>query len=114
MLQDRWRLNTPFGERAFSILLFQDLSIVPLITIIAALSRAPVDPAAPPGWQLAIHTVLAVAGLVLAGRFVLNPLFRLIGRIGARELFVVAGDRKSVVSGKSVSVRLDLGVCRII
>src|SRR3546814_4780768 len=70
MLQDRWRLNTPFGERAFSILLFQDLSIVPLITIIAALSRAPVDPAAPPGWQLAIHTVLAVAGLVLAGRFV--------------------------------------------
>ncbi|API59575.1 sodium:proton exchanger [Tardibacter chloracetimidivorans] len=91
MLQDRGRLNTPFGERAFSILLFQDLSIVPLITIIAALSRAPVDPAAPPGWQLAIHTVLAVAGLVLAGRFVLNPLFRLIGRIGARELFVVAG-----------------------
>src|SRR3546814_4327837 len=85
MLQDRWRLNTPFGERAFSILLFQDLSIVPPITIIAALSRAPVDPAAPPGWQLAIHTVLAVAGLVLAGRFVMNPLFRLIGRIGRSE-----------------------------
>src|SRR3546814_1249733 len=42
-LQDRGRLNTPFGERAFSILLFQDLSIVPLITIIAALSRAPVE-----------------------------------------------------------------------
>lgn len=91
MLQDRGRLNTPFGERAFSILLFQDLSIVPLITIIAALSRAPVDPAAPPGWQLALHTVLAVGGLVLAGRYILNPLFRLIGRIGARELFVVAG-----------------------
>lgn len=91
MLQDRGRLNTPFGERAFSILLFQDLSIVPLITIIAALSRSPADPAAPPGWMLAIYTVLAVAGLVLAGRFILNPLFRLIGRIGARELFVVAG-----------------------
>src|SRR3546814_1282823 len=48
MLQDRGRLNTPFGERAFSILLFQDLSIVPLITIIAALSRAPVDKRTPP------------------------------------------------------------------
>ncbi len=91
MLQDRGRLNTPFGERSFSILLFQDLSIVPLITIIAALSRAPADPTAPPGWLLAVYTVAAVTGLVLAGRFVLNPLFRLIGRIGARELFVVAG-----------------------
>ena len=48
-------INTPSGERAFSILLFQDLSIVPLITIIAALSRAPADPAAPPGWQLALR-----------------------------------------------------------
>jgi glutathione-regulated potassium-efflux system protein KefB len=84
-------IHTRPGERAFSILLFQDLSIVPLITIIAALSRAPADPAAPPGWQLALYTVLAIAGLILAGRFVINPLFRLVGRISERELFVVAG-----------------------
>lgn len=85
------RINSPFGERAFSILLFQDLSIVPLITIIAALSRAPADPAAPPGWILAVYTVLAVAGLMLAGRFLLNPVLRIVGRIGERELFVVVG-----------------------
>ena len=84
-------INTPAGERAFSILLFQDLSIVPMITIIAALSRAPADPSAPPGWQLALFTVLAIAGLVLAGRFLINPLFRLVGRISERELFIVAG-----------------------
>jgi glutathione-regulated potassium-efflux system protein KefB len=84
-------INTPAGERAFSILLFQDLSIVPLITIIAALSRAPADPAAPPGWQLALFTIAAIAGLVLVGRFLINPLFRLVGRISERELFVVAG-----------------------
>jgi glutathione-regulated potassium-efflux system protein KefB len=84
-------INTPSGERAFSILLFQDLSIVPLITIIAALSRAPADPAAPPGWQLALYTVAAIAGLVAAGRFVINPLFQLVGRISERELFIVAG-----------------------
>jgi glutathione-regulated potassium-efflux system protein KefB len=84
-------INTPAGERAFSILLFQDLSIVPLITIIAALSRAPADAATPPGWQLAAYTVAAVAGLVLAGRFLINPLFRLGGRISERELFIVAG-----------------------
>jgi glutathione-regulated potassium-efflux system protein KefB len=84
-------INTPSGERAFSILLFQDLSIVPLITIIAALSRAPADPSAPPGWQLGLYTLLAIGGLVLAGRFLINPLFRLVGRVSERELFVVAG-----------------------
>ena len=91
MLQSAGRMNTPLGERSFSILLFQDLSIVPLITIIAALSRAPVDPSAPPGWLLGVYTVAAVVGLVLAGRYVINPLFRLIGGLGERELFVAAG-----------------------
>jgi monovalent cation:proton antiporter-2 (CPA2) family protein len=90
MLRSSGELNTPYGERAFSILLFQDLSLIPLITIVAALSRVP-DPAAPTGWELALYTIGAVLGLVLAGRFILNPLFRLIGRYGERELFVVAG-----------------------
>jgi CPA2 family monovalent cation:H+ antiporter-2/glutathione-regulated potassium-efflux system protein KefB len=91
LLQSAGRLRTPFGERAFSILLFQDLSIVPLITIIAALSRNPADAGGPPGWQLGAYTVAAIVGLVLAGRFVLRPLFRLIGNLGEREMFVFAG-----------------------
>jgi glutathione-regulated potassium-efflux system protein KefB len=90
MLQSAGRLRTPFGERAFSILLFQDLSIVPLITIVAAMSRNPADANAPPGWLLGIYTVLAVFGLILAGRFLLRPLFRLIGNLGEREMFVFA------------------------
>ena len=49
MLRNTGQLNHPRGERAFSVLLFQDLSIVPMITIIAAMSRAPVDPTAPSG-----------------------------------------------------------------
>jgi monovalent cation:proton antiporter-2 (CPA2) family protein len=91
MLRADNELNTPQGERAFSVLLFQDLSLVPMITIIAALSRVPPDPSDPSGWTLALYTVLAIAGLVLAGRWILNPLFRLIGRMAERELFVVAG-----------------------
>ena len=91
MLQSAGRLNTPFGERAFSILLFQDLSIVPLITIVASLSRVPAAPGTPPGWTLALYTVGAVVGLVLAGRYLFTPLFRLIGGWGERELFVAAG-----------------------
>jgi glutathione-regulated potassium-efflux system protein KefB len=90
-LRSSGEINTPSGERAFSILLFQDLAIVPLITITAALSRAPPDPNVPPGWQLGLYTVGAIAFLVVAGRFVINPLFRLVGRISERELFVIAG-----------------------
>ncbi|OYW22943.1 MAG: sodium:proton exchanger [Sphingomonas sp. 12-62-6] len=90
MLQSAGRLKTPFGERAFSILLFQDLSIVPMITIVAALSRAPAPADAPPGWLLAVYTVLAIVGLVASGRFLLRPMFRLIGVLGEREMFVFA------------------------
>lgn len=90
-LKSSGRINSPFGEKAFSILLFQDLSIVPLITIIAALSRNPADAAGPPGWQMALYTVAAIAGLVLAGRFLLRPLLVLVGNLGERELFVAVG-----------------------
>ncbi|MDG2532183.1 cation:proton antiporter [Sphingomonas sp. HITSZ_GF] len=91
MLQSAGRLRTPFGERAFAILLFQDLSIVPLITIVAALSRNPHAQSGPPGWLLGIYTVLAIIGLILAGRYLLRPLFRLIGNLGEREMFIFAG-----------------------
>src|SRR3546814_4437265 len=75
-LKSSGRINSPFGEKVFSILLFQDLAIVPMITIVAVLSRAPADPSAPPGGVLALYTVGAIVGLVLAGRFVVNPLLR--------------------------------------
>ena len=91
LLRSQGRLHTQFGERAFSILLFQDLSIIPLITIITALSRAPVDQSAPPGWLLGLYTAGAIVALVLAGRYVLSPALRLIGKLGEREMFVAAG-----------------------
>ena len=91
MLQSSGRLRTPFGERAFAILLFQDLSIIPLITIVAALSVGGGETGGPGGWVLALQTIAAIAALVLAGLFVLRPLLRLIGRLGEREMFVVAG-----------------------
>jgi len=90
MLRSAGRLNTPFGERSFAILLFQDLSIIPLITIIAAMNRNPHLPEGPPGWILVLETLAAIAGLILAGRFVIRPLFRLIGNLGEREMFVFA------------------------
>ena len=91
MLRSDGDLNTPAGERTFSILLFQDLAIVPMITIIAAMSRVPPDPSDPSGFTLARSTLGALVAVVLAGRWVLKRLFRMFGRMGERELFVVAG-----------------------
>nr|WP_310523242.1 monovalent cation:proton antiporter-2 (CPA2) family protein [Polymorphobacter sp.] len=89
LLNERNIAGTAFGERSFSMLLFQDLAIVPLLTIVAALSRVP-DPDALPGWQMAAMTVAALVFLVLVGRYVLPWVFRIIGTLGAREAFVAA------------------------
>ncbi|QIL03372.1 sodium:proton exchanger [Sphingomonas sinipercae] len=108
LLRSDGELHTPQGERAFSILLFQDLSIIPLITIIAALAVRP-DPDAPAGLTLALYTVGAIVGLIIVGRLLLNPMFRLIGRFGERELFVVAG-LFTVVGASAVMHSLHLSV----
>ena len=91
LLQSQGRLKTEFGSKSFSILLFQDLSIVPLLTIVAALSRAPAEAGTPQGLQLVLNAGIGIAALVLAGKFVLNPVLALVGRVSERELFVVAG-----------------------
>jgi glutathione-regulated potassium-efflux system protein KefB len=91
LLQSRGRMKTDYGEKSFSILLFQDMSLVPLLTIIAALSRAPAPAGAPSGGLLALYALLAVAGLIVAGRYLLSPLLKLVGRVSERELFIVTG-----------------------
>jgi|TARA_R100000049_G_C1953056_1_gene102646 glutathione-regulated potassium-efflux system protein KefB len=91
MLQSGGNLRTPVGERAFSILLFQDLSIIPLLAIVGALgTQGAEDAGAISGWLQLPVALGACVGLVLAGRFALRPLLRLIGRLGEREMFVVA------------------------
>ena len=91
LLQSRGRMKTDYGEKSFSILLFQDISIVPMLTIVAAVSRAPALEGAIKGWTLALYAVLAIVALVLAGRYLLSPLLRLVGKISERELFIVTG-----------------------
>ncbi|MBO9574542.1 MAG: cation:proton antiporter [Sphingobium sp.] len=107
MLQSAGRLQTPFGQRAFAILLFQDLSIIPLITLVAALSGTASGSATRPGWQLALITLGAIIGLILAGRYLIRPLFRLISNQGERELFIVAA-LFTIIASAAVMVMLGL------
>ena len=81
-------MNTAHGRRAFSILLLQDLAIVPLLALIPLLAPFARETGSP-----LMHFGLAVAAivvLVLAGRYLLNPLFQVIARTGAREAMIAA------------------------
>lgn len=89
-LRGTGEINTRHGERAFSVLLLQDLALVPMLIILTVMAREP-GADAQPGWQLALSSVAAIFGLILAGRYLLNPLLRVVGRVSERELFVVTG-----------------------
>ncbi|NDW04272.1 monovalent cation:proton antiporter-2 (CPA2) family protein [Jiella pacifica] len=95
LLDEAGETNTRHGQAAFSILLFQDLAVVPLLAIVPFLAPGGEGAGFEP-MQILI-SVGALAGLLLAGRFLLNPLFRLMATAGAREvmlgaaLFVVLG-----------------------
>ncbi|MET0605698.1 MAG: monovalent cation:proton antiporter-2 (CPA2) family protein, partial [Beijerinckiaceae bacterium] len=90
ILEERGELQTPYGQRAFAVLLFQDLSIVPLLAAVPLLGGRAPDAT---GFEMALSIgagVAAIAALVVAGRYLLNPLFQLIAPFGARELMTAA------------------------
>ena len=89
ILEDRSDMNTAYGQRAFSILLFQDLAIVPLLALTAFLAPG-AEAATSFSWQSLGISLASVAGLLLIGKYLLNPLFQIIGRTGAREAMIAA------------------------
>jgi glutathione-regulated potassium-efflux system protein KefB len=90
ILDERGESSTPKGQRAVSILLLEDLAIVPLLALVALLS--PVSRMAPSGsrWEHVGIALVAVAALVAAGKWLLNPMFRILARAEAREVMTAA------------------------
>ncbi len=91
ILEERGELQRGYGQRAFAILLFQDMAVVPLLALLPLLaqgSRSIPDFAS--GVQSALLIAGAVALIVIAGRYFLNPLFRLLAQSGAREVMTAA------------------------
>ena len=91
LLGERGDIALPRGQRIVSILLFEDLLIVPLLAIVAFMSP---DVAARSGGEsrwLGIGIATAsLAGLVAAGIWLLNPLFRILAAAKAREVMTAA------------------------
>ena len=92
VLGERQKLASPRGQRIVSILLFEDLLIVPLLALVEFLAPATPESAAhaTPLWQTIGTALLSLAALVAAGLWVLNPLFRVLATSRAREVMTAA------------------------
>jgi len=90
MLDERGDTSTRRGQRIVSVLLLEDLAIVPLLAIVALLApQSSADATSSRSVQVAVALV-AIVGLVAVSRFLLNPLFRLLSKVKAREVMTAA------------------------
>lgn len=97
-LAEKGILKTRGGQACFSVLLFQDISVIPILAAMPILANAAGGThevahesssaiSQLPGWLQAIVTLAAVAALVAGGRFLLRPIFRFIAQTKLREVF---------------------------
>ena len=92
MLDERGELSSQRGQRAVSILLLEDLAIVPLLAVVAVMASVMglAGEAAPPLWRTLGLAVGAIAVVFLAGKYLMNPVFRILARYGGREVMTAA------------------------
>lgn len=104
MLDERRWMGLPKGRRMVAILLLEDLAIVPLLALVAFL--APGGESVTLGGRLVSVAIglASIAALVLAGRFLLDPMFRLLGKAKAKEIMTAAA--LLVVLGAALAMQL--------
>jgi glutathione-regulated potassium-efflux system protein KefB len=92
ILEERGQLQQDYGQRAFAILLFQDMAVVPLLAALPLLARGAEGAHANLGDGLQAVAMIAgaIALIVIAGRYLLNPFFRLLAQTGSREVMTAA------------------------
>ncbi|MDI1238213.1 MAG: monovalent cation:proton antiporter-2 (CPA2) family protein [Polaromonas sp.] len=88
LLEERGDTSTPRGQRMVSILLLEDLAIVPLLAIVAFLAPDETDGVS--RWVSIGVALAAIIGLVAVSRWLLNPLFRVLAKAKAREVMTAA------------------------
>lgn len=103
-LQEKGLSGTTGGRSAFSVLLFQDIAVIPMLAVFPLLATLDVANAGDghgqelspfqdwlahqPGWVNTLLVLVAVVGIILAGRFLLRPILRWVAGTGVREIFV--------------------------
>ncbi|HEY9643770.1 MAG TPA: monovalent cation:proton antiporter-2 (CPA2) family protein, partial [Coleofasciculaceae cyanobacterium] len=105
-LNEKGLTKTEAGQSAFSVLLFQDIAVIPILAFlpllaiqsasvsqtarqvvwVAAEQTADQSAALPP-WQQALLVMAIVGGIIVGGRFLMRPIFRFIAATRLREMF---------------------------
>ena len=90
LLRERRQIATSVGRASFSVLLMQDLMVVPILFLVAALSPRS-EAFGPNQIGIALLTaLLSLAAILIVGRLVLRPLFRWVASANSREIFIAA------------------------
>jgi monovalent cation:proton antiporter-2 (CPA2) family protein len=100
-LAEKGLLKTSAGQNSFAVLLFQDLAVIPMLALFPLLAphTAGGDHGGDhgttwvqdlPAWGQTLAVLLAVAAVILAGRFLVQPVLRAVARTRLRELFTAA------------------------
>ncbi|MBD8263410.1 MULTISPECIES: glutathione-regulated potassium-efflux system protein KefB [Pantoea] len=87
LMMDKGMNRSEAGQLGFSVLLFQDIAVIPalaLIPLLAGTDSGHID------WMKVGMKVLAFAGMLVGGRYLLRPIFRYIAASGVREVFTAA------------------------
>jgi glutathione-regulated potassium-efflux system ancillary protein KefC/glutathione-regulated potassium-efflux system protein KefB len=90
VLAERNQLTTRHGRESFAILLFQDLSVIPLLALLPLLAPdAPHGMDAHASWKV-VKGLLAIVAAIAGGRLLLRPALRIVARFGSQEIFTAA------------------------
>ena len=104
LLDERGETSTPAGQRVVSILLLEDLMIVPLLVMVALLAPRASTAAGGFHWENIAFAAGSLAALVAAGLWLLNPMFRLLAEARAREVMTAAA--LLVVIGSAAAMQI--------
>ncbi len=102
-LNEKGLMKTDAGQASFSVLLFQDIAVIPILALLPLLAISKSAPVASnelmfvaaettknaglPAWQQAFLVLGTVGGIIIGGRFLTRPIFRFIAVTGQREVF---------------------------
>jgi glutathione-regulated potassium-efflux system ancillary protein KefC len=90
-LNEKGLLKKESGQSAFAVLLFQDIAVIPMLAILPLLAVTEVgtfsDKHNMPGWQSTLMVLAVVAAIVVVGRLLGRPVFRIIAATRLREIF---------------------------
>ena len=90
LLSKQERLTATVGRTSFSVLLAQDLAVVPLLVFVSILAGGPGKSALASLAGALVSAAVALSAIVVFGRVLMRPLFRLVASTRSRELFIAA------------------------